>query len=258
MAVSITLLLLTACAVETERAGDDRETYVIPSTVNITRLLSPPPTDIARDLAVLRSAQETRTPEQVALAESYIAVDVFLFRSVLGPRFTREPLPRTAEFFSRMYRSALPYLTLAKECWKRSRPFVVDPTLTPLEKSLASTRARHKPQGQTSAPISPDSPCAPPGGEAPYSYSYPSGHAAVGAMMAILLAEMVPERRAELFACGWEYGEARVISGVHYPSDVEAGRILGTLLVGLMQGDARFQAEFRAARAELRDALGYP
>src|SRR5690606_21479592 len=163
-----------------------------------------------------------------------------------------------AEFFSRLYRSSLPYLAMAKDCWRRSRPFVVDPTLKPLEKSLASTRARLRPEGQTAMSLPPDSPCSPAGEEARYSYSYPSGHAAVGAMMAIVLADMVPERRAELFARGWEYGEARVISGVHFPSDVEAGRILGTILVGLMQADARFQAEFRAARAEVRDALGYP
>jgi acid phosphatase (class A) len=66
---------------------------------------------------------------------------------------------------------------------------------------------------------------------------------------------MVPERRDALFALGWEYGDARVISGVHYPSDVEAGRILGTMLVGVMQEDRRFRADFAAARRELRAVL---
>ena len=79
----------------------------------------------------------------------------------------------------------------------------------------------------------------------------------VGTISAILLAEMVPERRDALFARGWAYGEARVISGVHFPSDVEAGRILGTTLVGLMETDARFRADLEASRNELRDVLGY-
>jgi acid phosphatase (class A) len=74
-------------------------------------------------------------------------------------------------------------------------------------------------------------------------------------MMAILLAQMVPERRDALFALGWEYGEARVVSGVHYPSDIEAGRILGTMLVGVMQAYRRFRADFAIARRELRAVL---
>ena len=76
-------------------------------------------------------------------------------------------------------------------------------------------------------------------------------------MMAILLAEMVPEQRAALFACGWEYGDARVISGVHFPRDVEAGRILGTMLVGFLEQDERFRTDLSASRQELRAALGY-
>lgn len=140
-----------------------------------------------------------------------------------------------------------------KECWGRARPFVVDPSLTPLERSLASTRQRGAP-AQARFPA--DSPCpAPPAGD--YSPSYPSGHATVGAMMAILLAQMVPERHEALFALGWEMGEDRVVSGVHFPSDVEAGRVLGTVLAGAMHQDARFRADFAAARRELRAALGY-
>jgi membrane-associated phospholipid phosphatase len=43
---------------------------------------------------------------------------------------------------------------------------------------------------------------------------------------------------------------------VHFPSDVEAGRILGTTLIGMMQLDARFRADLAAARQELRAVLG--
>ena len=47
-------------------------------------------------------------------------------------------------------------------------------------------------------------------------------------MTAILLAAMVPEKRAEIFARGWEYGENRLVAGVHFPSDIESGRIAAT------------------------------
>ena len=164
----------------------------------------------------------------------------------------------TAAFFRRAYSSAMPYLQATKNCWNRERPFVVDPTLTPLARSLASTRMRSAPaSAPVPSPSPTDSPCTTPAADSSYAPSYPSGHAFVGAMMAILLAEMVPEQRTALFAFGWEYGYARVISGVHFPSDVEAGRILGTMLVEMMQQDARFRADLSVARQELRKALGY-
>jgi acid phosphatase (class A) len=64
--------------------------------------------------------------------------------------------------------------------------------------------------------------------------SYPSGHATFGYMSAILLAQMVPEKRDALFARGREFGANRVVDGVHYPSDVEAGRIDGTLVAAAL------------------------
>src|SRR5690606_30392641 len=215
-----------------------------------------PPADEAaraRDLAAVRAAQQSRTVQQAEQAEASSTVDVFLFAAVLGPRFTPSPFPRTADFFSRVYRSALPYLQASKQCWGRAGPFVVDPSLEPLERSLAGTRLRTAPE-EVRFPA--DSPCPAPPAHG-YSPSYPSGHATVGAMMAILLAQMVPERHEALFALGWELGEDRVISGVHFPSDVEAGRILGTVLVGVMAQDARFRADFAAAQRELRAVLGY-
>lgn len=254
IAVGLTLILAGGCG--GRRAADGR--YDLPVEIDVTRLLAPPPADEAaraRDLAAVRAAEQSRTALQAEHAEASSTVDVFLFAAVLGPRFTPAQVPRTADFFSRVYQSALPYLQASKQCWSRERPFVVDPTLAPLERSLASTRLRSAPAPAAPQPPA-DSPCPAPVA-APYSPSYPSGHATVGAMMSILLAQMVPEQHQELFELGWEFGEDRVISGVHFPSDVEAGRILGTMLVGAMQQDARFRADFAAARRELREVLGH-
>jgi acid phosphatase (class A) len=249
-------LLLTACTNTVSRPHSER-TYAVPAMFDATRLLAPPPSDAAavRDLEAVRMAQRTRTPEQSAQAEASSAVDVFLFASVLGPRFTPSEVPVTAAFFNHVYRSALPHLQAAKDCWHRDRPFVVDPALKPLARSFDSTKRRSAP---TALPTRGDSRCTAAAADSPYSPSYPSGHATVGAMMAILLAEMMPERSAALFVRGWEYGDARVISGVHFPSDVETGRVLGTLLAGLMQQDSQFRADLLAARRELRAVLGYP
>jgi acid phosphatase (class A) len=257
---AVSALLLQACAGSGPRAAE--QLYAVPVDFDSTRLLAPPPGDPvrqARDIEAVRNAERMRTPVQASQAEASSSVDVFLFASVLGPRFTAERLPLTTAFFSRVYRSALPSLQAAKDCWNRERPFVVDPALAPLERAIASTRPRAAPASVQKVPLLPvDSPCTAPVGAKLYSPSYPSGHATVGAMMAILLAQMVPEQRAALFSQGWSYGDARVVSGVHFPSDVEAGRILGTVLVELMQEDARFRTDYRASRKELRAAIGIP
>ena len=60
----------------------------------------------------------------------------------------------------------------------------------------------------------------------------------------------------ELFVRGWDYGQSRVIGGVHFPTDVESGRIEATAMVALMMQNADFKTDFAAARTELRKGLG--
>ena len=94
--------------------------------------------------------------------------------------------------------------------------------------------------------------------ERPLTDSYPSGHAAFGMATALLLADMVPERRAALLARGMEYGEQRVVGGVHFPSDVAAGRMAGTLIAAFLLASPQYQIESASAGAGLRSALGLP
>ena len=67
---------------------------------------------------------------------------------------------------------------------------------------------------------------------------------------------MVPEKRTELFARGWQYGTQRMLSGVAYPSDLETARVAATLLVALMLQRPEFQSDFEAVKAEVRKGLG--
>ena len=63
------------------------------------------------------------------------------------------------------------------------------------------------------------------------SFSYPSGHAAYGAVIGFLLVEMLPEKRAEIYRRIHEYARARMIAGVHFRSDIEAGKLMGAAVV---------------------------
>jgi acid phosphatase (class A) len=81
--------------------------------------------------------------------------------------------------------------------------------------------------------------------------SYPSGHAMTGWAWGLVLAELAPAKASGLIEAGREIGESRVICGVHYQSDVEAGRMLGAAMVAAEHANAAFRADFAAARAEL-------
>jgi acid phosphatase (class A) len=114
----------------------------------------------------------------------------------------------------------------AKDFFNRPRPFLYDKTV---------------------------SPCLPKEMEP----SYPSNHATSGTMMGILLANMVPEKKTEIFKRSWAYAMNRVVGGVHYRSDIEAGRISGTVIAAFLMNDKNFEKDFAAAKTELRATLGY-
>jgi acid phosphatase (class A) len=84
--------------------------------------------------------------------------------------------------------------------------------------------------------------------------SYPSGHAAIGWMLALVLTDLVPDKTNPLLQRGWDFGQSRVICRVHWKSDVEAGRIMASATFARLQSDPTFQAQRELARAELMAA----
>ena len=88
------------------------------------------------------------------------------------------------------------------------------------------------------------------------SASYPSGHSTRGWTIALVLAELMPERSEQILKVGYEYGESRVIVGYHYQSDVDAARIAASAALAVLHSNEEFQEDMALAREELR-ALGY-
>jgi acid phosphatase (class A) len=81
--------------------------------------------------------------------------------------------------------------------------------------------------------------------------SYPSGHASISWTWGLILAELAPDRASEILGRARSIGESRVVCGVHYASDIEAGRITGASLVAALHGEPGFRADIERARAEL-------
>ena len=233
------------------------EPYLKPGQVDALLLIPPPPAraDIqARDLADVLHAQETRTP---ALVQRSLddKVDMFGFANVLGPKFKAENIPIATAFIRKVQRETGAQVNLVKDCWERPRPFIVSKDVHPPGTFAQDMMIKPGAVEKNTAPHDAGSPCKPV--EQPLaSYSYPSGNANFGATVAVLLAAMVPEKRGEIFARGWEYGDNRLVAGVHFPSDIESGRISATAMVAVMMQDAAFKSDFAAAKTELRSTLG--
>ena len=204
--------------------------YLSRDKVDLLKLLAPPPDPQSeaqkRDLAAVLEVQRTRTPALIARAEADNVLSIFRYNDVLGPNFTADRLPVTAAFFTRMHADARTVLNATKEAWNRPRPFNVSAEVIPL-------------------------------GEKPRTnFAYPSGTTIFGSLTAIFLANMVPEKRAELFARGVEFSANRVVLGVHYPTDIEAGRIAAAVMAAAFLQNPTFMTDFEGERSELRDVLG--
>lgn len=84
--------------------------------------------------------------------------------------------------------------------------------------------------------------------------SYPSGHAMTGWAWGLILAELLPAKATAALDAGREVGQSRIICGVHFASDVEAGRVLGAAMVARLHAEPAFRADLQAARRELARA----
>ena len=86
------------------------------------------------------------------------------------------------------------------------------------------------------------------------SPSYPSGHTTYSWAVGLILAELAPDRATPVLARARAYGESRVVCGVHYVSDIEAGRTNGSTLVAALHDSPAFRADLEAARQEIAAA----
>lgn len=88
--------------------------------------------------------------------------------------------------------------------------------------------------------------------------SYPSGHSMTAFSWALILTEARPDKATQLLKLGREGGDSRVICGVHYPSDIEAGRSLGAGMVARLHADPVFTADMAVVKQELATVKAAP
>jgi len=87
------------------------------------------------------------------------------------------------------------------------------------------------------------------------SPSYPSAHATYGAVMGMVLAEMIPEKKEELYKRIQDYGYSRIVSGA-LRGDVYAGNVAGAAIAASLLSKEAFRNELNDVKGELRKAAG--
>jgi acid phosphatase (class A) len=236
--------------------------YLLASEADMLHLLAPPPAEDSRaqreDLqAVLAAQYQARTDHTLDHAVSDAELSCGRIADVFGDAAAVSHDPQVLALLNEAAREGTTLTGPAKNFWKRTRPFAFSPDVEAFADMAQAKTATLRPDtrsvdlGGTVLGLM--------SGAADLAHSsYPSGHATFGTVCAILLAQMVPEKRTQLFARGLDYAHSRMVVGAHFPTDLEAGRLTGTVAVELLTQNPRFQHDFAFERSSLRAALGLP
>lgn len=186
-------------------------------------LLAPPPRldspEQAADLDEVRTVFKAATPDEKNAAYDEKKFSVFNFTLAVGPFFVETNLPKTARFFEKVQSDAAGVTDTGKDFFQRPRPYTTDPSL-----------ANGKPEK---------------------SFSYPSGHSTETMTLALVLADLLPDKRDAILAHARVMGWHRVQIARHYPTDIYAGRVLAQAIVQQFQQSKSFKKDFAAVQAEL-------
>jgi acid phosphatase (class A) len=211
----------------------DRTHFIAPDqSAFAANFVAPPARDSAdarAELEQLLALQAARTEAQVRAARADRKTEVVRFYDALGLDASDPPdLPRVERLAERVEDDVRLAVRAAKEHFRRLRPFEIEPRI---DNCIADVKA---------------------------DLSYPSGHAAYGWAMAGMLSDLVPERRAELEARAEQFARQRLVCGVHFPSDLAAGRRAAELVLRTIRAQPEYSIEATQAAKELRRALRLP
>ncbi|MDM0113148.1 phosphatase PAP2 family protein [Variovorax sp. J22R133] len=198
-------------------------------------LLPPPPAEgsaaLAADTAAWRELTKLQGTPRGAMAVSDANLRfpeaASVFSCALGVQISEQATPNLNMLLRRTLTDAGLTTYKAKDKYVRTRPFVAlkAGSCTPKEEAYLAKDG-----------------------------SYPSGHSAVGWGWALVLTEVAPDRANAILQRGRAFSQSRGICGVHWQSDIEAGRLVGAAAVARLQTNEVFVAQMTAAREEIAKA----
>ena len=241
--IVLTLALVLCGIASVQAAGDETNGHAyftkaqLPNMANI--LPAPPEFESARFVAdqsqylwgKLMRLDEARCAQAKRDAVYSMATIIEEFSGLFGLEITKEDTPEIYSILQDVCASCDSIYSGAKAVFGRQRPYAYynEGTLVPEKEE------KHRKEG-----------------------SYPSGHTVLGWTSALLLADINQSAEAmeRLLARGYDFGQSRVIAGYHWQSDVDAGRMAGTVLYQLIRNHEHFIEQLAKARAEFREKSG--
>ena len=226
-----------------QAAGDEKNGHAyftkaeLPNLANI--LPAPPAFESARFVAdqsqylwgKLMRLDEARCAQAQRDAVYSMETIIAEFSGIFGLEITKEDTPEIYTILQDVCASCDSIHTDAKVFFNRMRPYTYynEGTIVPEKEE------KHR-----------------------YEGSYPSGHTVLGWTAALLLADIntSPKAMEALLARGYEFGQSRVIAGYHWQSDVDAGRMAGSVLYQMIRNHERFIEQLAKARAEFAEKTG--
>ena len=222
MRVAMFATLLTATTLATF-AKESSLNFLKEGKPNASELLPPPPlpdsAEQAADMATVRSVYQAASDADKQAAYDEKKFSVFNFTTTVGAYFVETNLPKTTAFFEKVQKDAETVTDLGKDYFHRPRPYSVDTNLI--------------------------------NGKLEKSFSYPSGHSTETMVLALVLADLLPDKYDAILAHARQMGWHRVQIARHYPTDIYAGRFLAQAIVKQLKKSDAFEAEAAAAKAEI-------
>jgi acid phosphatase (class A) len=181
----------------------------------------PPPATDDADLAILEKIQSARTDAMVAECKRDQKFADTLFQSVYGTNLT----PATSPKFYALMKNVLQITKVVnenvKDKYKRLRPYQAHPDKI---HSLFTVDG----------------------------FSYPSGHSMGSFTLAVVLGAVFPDKAQAFLDRAAQIAQSRVDAGVHNPSDIAEGEVLGKATGAAIIANAAFQKDFADVQAEVK------
>ena len=167
--------------------------------------------------------QAARTEAQIKQFHLQEGLGLAAFQDIMPELGTPANLPKLTKLYKAVKDAAAEPLDTGKNYFKRLRPFREDSRIEPL-------------------------------GARDQEYAYPSGHATRGYLCAKLLSQIDPDKADALMERGRQIGWNRVVGGMHHPSDIAAGRVLGQAIARTLLRDPDFKAQLEEVKEEYEAA----
>ena len=214
------ILVLFLCLLSWASAFAADFTYLSEESINLDDIPAPPEEGSAQDLADMATVlnwQKVRTRNDCEKAEFESSAFATSFYGIpYGPLSTAQA-EKLVIFQDVLFKEIRYFYKTLKNRYLRPRPYDRDPRIN-------SCSSRHN------------------------SFAYPSGHAAIAYISSRAFALLYPDKKDEFYARAESIALGRVLSGVHHPTDIEAGVILGEKVFDALMRSEKFKQDMEKLR----------